>query len=61
MNSIFEKLSNRTVIMIAHRLESIKDVDEVLVLKDGEIVERGLYDELLQRDGYFTKLYKAKK
>ena len=61
MNSIFEKLSNRTVIMIAHSLESIKDVDEVLVLKDGEIVERGLYDELLQRDGYFTKLYKAKK
>lgn len=61
MNSIFEKLSNRTVIMIAHRLESIKAVDEVLVLKDGEIVERGLYDELLQRDGYFTKLYKAKK
>ena len=61
MNSIFEKLSNRTVIMIAHRLESIKDVDEVLVLKDGEIVECGLYDELLQRDGYFTKLYKAKK
>ena len=61
MNSIFEKLSNRTVIMIAHRLESIKDVDEVLVLKDGEIVERGLYDELLQKEGYFTKLYKAKK
>lgn len=61
MNSIFEKLSNRTVIMIAHRLESIKDVDEVLVLKDAEIVERGLYDELLQREGYFTKLYKAKK
>ena len=61
MNSIFEKLSNRTVIMIAHRLESIKGVDEVLVLKDGEIVERGPYDELLQRNGYFTKLYKAKK
>ena len=61
MNSIFEKLSNRTVIMIAHRLESIKDVEEVLVLKDGVIVERGLYDELLQRKGYFTKLYKAKK
>ena len=31
------------------------------VLKDGEIVERGHYDELLQKDGYFTKLYKAKK
>ena len=61
MNSIFEKLSNRTVIMIAHRLDSIKNVEEVLVLKDGEIVERGLYDELLQKDGYFTKLYKAKK
>lgn len=61
MNSIFDKLSNRTVIMIAHRLDSIKNVEEVLVLKDGEIVERGLYDELLQKDGYFTKLYKAKK
>ncbi|MGN1338637.1 MAG: ABC transporter ATP-binding protein [Candidatus Coprovivens sp.] len=61
MNSIFEKLSNRTVIMIAHRLDSIKNVEEVLVLKDGEIVERGHYDELLQKDGYFTKLYKAKK
>lgn len=61
MNSIFEKLSNRTVIMIAHRLDSIKNVEEVLVLKDGEVVERGLYDELLQKDGYFTKLYKAKK
>lgn len=61
MNSIFEKLSNRTVIMIAHRLDSIKNVEEILVLKDGEVVERGLYDELLQKDGYFTKLYKAKK
>ena len=61
MENIVKELDNKTLIVIAHRLETIKDVDKIFVLDDGMIVEDGKYQELLKKDGYFTKLYKSLK
>jgi ABC-type multidrug transport system fused ATPase/permease subunit len=61
MKNIVSKLENKTLVVIAHRLETIKDVDEIYVLSDGIIKEQGKYEELLSKNGYFTKLYKSAK
>ena len=50
-------MSSRTTIAIAHRLSTIKNADEILVMNEGEIVERGRHDELIEKNGYYKKLY----
>ncbi len=50
-------MKGRTTFVIAHRLATIRDADEVVVLRDGEIVERGTFNELVRRGGFFTRLY----
>ena len=54
----FESLvQNKTVLMIAHRLSSIKDVDSILVIKDGNIVENGDHKDLLKKNGIYKKMW----
>ncbi|HLR19055.1 MAG TPA: ABC transporter ATP-binding protein [Staphylococcus sp.] len=54
----FKKLSeNRTSLIIAHRLSTIKDVDRIIFIKDGEILEEGSHDVLMQREGHYKQLY----
>ena len=49
-------MKTRTTVAIAHRLSTIKNADEICVLHEGQIVERGTHDELLSIDGYYKKL-----
>ena len=49
----------RTSFVIAHRLSTIKNADLILVLRDGDIVERGTHEELLKRNGFYTELYNS--
>jgi ATP-binding cassette subfamily B protein len=51
-------LEKRTAIIIAHRLSTIRNVDRILVLKRGELVESGSHEELLQHNGLYASLYK---
>ncbi len=56
-NAISEILKNRTSIVVAHRLSTIKEVDKIVVIDSGEIKEIGSHRELLMRNGYYKKLY----
>lgn len=50
-------MKTRTTVAIAHRLSTIKNADEICVLHEGQIVERGTHDELISKDGYYKKLH----
>lgn len=52
-------MKGRTSFVIAHRLSTIKDADVILVMKDGDIVEQGTHEELLQKDGFYASLYNS--
>lgn len=55
--ALLQLMQGRTSFVIAHRLSTIRDADQVLVIKDGEIIERGKHQELLERRGFFYQLY----
>lgn len=58
-NAFLSMMKGRTSFVIAHRLSTIRDADMILVMKNGEIVERGNHDELVNKDGIYTELYNS--
>ena len=52
-------MKGRTSFVIAHRLSTIRDVDMILVMKDGDIVEQGNHEELLAKGGFYADLYNS--
>ena len=57
LKNVMELLSGKTVITIAHRLDSIKSYDDIFVFQDGRIVEQGKFEELIEKRLYFYELY----
>lgn len=53
-------MKGRTVFIIAHRLSTIRDADVIMVMKDGEIIERGTHESLLEKKGHYYELYTGK-
>jgi ATP-binding cassette subfamily B multidrug efflux pump len=58
-DAMLELMKGRTCFVIAHRLSTIKNADVILVLKDGDIIESGTHDELLQARGFYAKLFNS--
>ena len=56
MNTLME---GRTSFVIAHRLSTIKDADVILVMKEGDIIEQGTHEELLEKGGFYADLYNS--
>ncbi len=54
-----ELMKGRTSFVIAHRLSTVKDADLILVIKEGDIVEQGTHEELLEKGGFYEKLYNS--
>jgi ATP-binding cassette subfamily B protein len=50
-------MKNRTSFVIAHRLSTIRDADMILVMKDGDIIEQGNHEALLEKKGFYSDLY----
>jgi ABC-type multidrug transport system fused ATPase/permease subunit len=55
--ALVHALEGRTALVIAHRLSTIRAADQILVVEDGQVVERGTHTELLNRDGRYADLY----
>ena len=55
--SFKEMMKGRTCFVVAHRLQTIRDSDMILVMKDGQVVEQGTHDALISGDGYYKKLF----
>ena len=56
-NAMTELMRNRTSLIIAHRLSTIRDADQIVVMDQGRIVETGTHNELLEKQGYYYRLY----
>ena len=52
-------MQGRTSFIVAHRLSTIREADVILVMKDGNVIEKGKHDELLRADGFYAKLYNS--
>ena len=59
MKSVMQKLKDKTVIAVAHRLSSISGFDRIILFREGQIVGQGTFEELLHTDSYFMDLYNA--
>lgn len=57
LKKLKEVTKNRTTIIIAHRISTIKDADEIIVLDQGKIIERGNHEQLIALDGYYNSIY----
>ena len=58
-NFLVNTFLGRTSFIVAHRLSTIQEADVILVMKDGDIIEQGNHEELLQKNGFYAQLYNS--
>ena len=58
-NAMDNLMKGRTSFIIAHRLSTIRNADIILVMRDGDIVEQGSHEELLEKNGFYAQLYNS--
>lgn len=58
-NAFAKMMQGRTIFIVAHRLSTIREADIILVMKDGSIIEQGNHEELLEKNGFYAKLYNS--
>jgi ATP-binding cassette subfamily B protein len=58
LGNLAEVARNRTVILVSHRISTVKNADQIIVLKNGAIVERGNHQELMELQGAYAELYR---
>lgn len=51
-------MEGRTTIVVSHRLSMVRDCDQILVVQDGKIIERGTHDELMANGGWYARMYR---
>ncbi len=61
LRNVFSEIGGRTMIIISHRVSTVKDCDSIIVLDKGSIRERGSHDSLVSKKGYYSKLYELQK
>jgi len=58
-NAMSELTSGKTSFIIAHRLSTIRNADQILVIRDGDIVETGTHESLMEKNGFYAELYNS--
>ena len=58
-NAFAKMMQGRTSFIVAHRLSTIREADVILVMKDGKIIEQGKHEALLEKGGFYAKLYNS--
>jgi ATP-binding cassette subfamily B protein len=58
-DAMVKLMKNKTCFVIAHRLSTVRDADNILVVKDGDVVEQGRHGELLAKGGFYSELYNS--
>ena len=58
-DSFTRLMENRTSFVVAHRLSTIRDADCILVMNGGRVAEQGTHEELLEKNGFYAKLYNS--
>ena len=58
LSNLDDITKNKTTIIVSHRISSIKNADQIIVLDQGEIIQQGTHNELVAKSGYYSELYK---
>ena len=57
LNNLFEICKDKTTIIVSHRVSSAKNADKIIILEDGQIIQQGSHNQLINQDGYYSSLY----